>query len=38
MTNYQRAKRRAFWQGLAFAIFAFTGFIAALGVADRITG
>lgn len=37
MTRYQRARRLVFWRGLVIAILVFTGFIAALGLADRIT-
>jgi hypothetical protein len=37
MTRYQRAKRFAFWRGLVAALVVFTGYIFALGLADRIT-
>lgn len=38
MTRRQLARRIAFWRGFVFALIAFTGFIAALGLVDRITG
>ena len=37
MTRYQRAKRYAYWRGLFIALVVFTGYIFALGLADRIT-
>jgi hypothetical protein len=36
-SNVQRARRYAFWRGLAIALVAFTGWIAAYGLADRIS-
>lgn len=37
MNRYQRAKRYAYLRGLFIAIAAFTAYIFALGLADRIT-
>lgn len=37
MTRYQRAKRLAFWRGLAAALVFLATYILALGLADRIT-
>ncbi len=37
MTRYQRARRYVFWRGLVIALVVFTGYIFALGLADRIT-
>jgi len=37
VTRYQRARRLVFWRGLAIALLLFTSFIAAIGIADRIS-
>ena len=36
-SNVQRARRLAFWRGFAIALVAFTGWIAAYGLADLIS-
>ncbi len=36
-SQYQRAKRHAWWRGFAIALAAFTGWVVAYGLADRIS-
>lgn len=37
MTRYQKARRLAFWRGLAIALLVFTAWIGALSWAGHIT-
>jgi hypothetical protein len=36
-STFQRARRYAFWRGFAIALVAFTGWVVAYGLADRIS-